>query len=207
MYTQTFLAKLCQEQQNCGDVDLNAYIMTYDNVSRTMFVNRSLAEYTRVESLMKVLPRSLNAKGMERLDIDPMQQATFRYDRLRDFLIAKCATADALALINSEETSTTPGITQYSAPALTVLPWLPIWVSPPSAVRKETPTETKTEEAYVVEPFRGKVDELTGALEAFTFQLTRLDDPSHHLGGQHNARAFAIQADYTSPGPPIGPSG
>ena len=56
MYTQTFLAKLCQEQRNRGDVGLKAFVMTYDNVSRTMFVNGSLAEYTRVESLMKALP-------------------------------------------------------------------------------------------------------------------------------------------------------
>ena len=58
-----------------------------------------------------------------------------------------------------------------------------------------------------MEPFSGKVDELTKALEAFTFQLTRSDDPNNHSGGQRNACAFAIQADYTSPGPPIGPSG
>ena len=181
--------------------------MTYDNVSRTMFVNGSLAEYTRVESLMKALPRSLKAKAVVRLDMDPQQLATFRYDRLRDFLIAKCATADALPLIDSEETSTAQGISQYLAPALVVVPQLPIGVSPTSTAPKETPTKTKTEEANVVEPFSSKVDESTKALEAFAFQLTRLDDPNHHTGGQPNGRAFTIQADYTSPGPPIGPSG
>ena len=113
--------------------------------------------------------------------MDPQQPATFRYDRLRDFVIAKCVTADALTPIDSEETSTAPGISLNSAPALAVVPQLPVWVAPTtSATPKETPTEMKTEEANIVEPFSGKVDELTKALEAFTFQLTRLDDPNHH---------------------------
>ena len=172
MYMQTFLAKLCQEQRNRGDVGLKAFVMTCDNVSRTMFINGSLAEYTRIESLMKALPHSLKAKAVVSLDMDPPQPATFKYDRLRDFLIAKCMTADALALIDSEETSTIPGISQYSAPALAAVPQLPTWVSPTtSAAPKETPTETKIEEANVVEPFSHnlKVDELTSkALEAFT---------------------------------------
>ena len=71
MYTQTFLAKLCQDQRNRGDVGLKAFVMTYDNVSSTRFVNGSLAEYTRAGSLMTVLPRSLKATAVVRLDSDP----------------------------------------------------------------------------------------------------------------------------------------
>ena len=64
-----------------------------------------------------VIPRELRAKTVMKLQLDPSDPLTFKYDKLRKHVLDKCATTDALAFPDSEGACTVPGVTAYSIPA------------------------------------------------------------------------------------------
>jgi len=81
MYTRSYLERLCKEQRERGNVGLKAFILAYDNISRIMIDKGALAEYSQVEMLLGALPRNLRAKAVMKLELDPRDPSTFKYDK------------------------------------------------------------------------------------------------------------------------------
>jgi hypothetical protein len=129
MYTRSYLERLCKDQRERGNVGLKAFILAYDNISRIMIDKGALAEYSQVEMLLGALPRNLRAKAVMKLELDPRDPSTFKYDKLRKHVLDKCVTADALALLDSEGARTAPGVSPYSVPAGVPHPQMPVVIN------------------------------------------------------------------------------
>jgi len=82
MYMRSYLERLCRDQLERGNVGLKAFILAYDNISRIMISKGAFAEYSQVEMLLGALPRDLRAKAVMKLELDPRDPSTFKYDKL-----------------------------------------------------------------------------------------------------------------------------
>jgi len=205
MYTRSYLERLCQDQLECGDVGLKASILTYDNISRIMISKGDLAEYSQVEMLLGALQRDLRTKAVMKLELDPRDPLTFKYDKLRKHVINKCATADALTLLDSDGARAVPGVSSYSIPAGVPLPQMPVLVNLPAIPNEETPAPMlATEEIPIAKAenmIDSKMDNMMKAFEAWTFQLSKANEPKY--GGYQTARVYAIQAYHPPPHTPM----
>ena len=113
MHTQSYLELLYWDHLECGNVILKAFILPYNDISGIMISPGALAEYSLVEMLLRALPKDLRAKGVMKLELDPRDPLTFKYDKLRKHVLHKCATADDLALLDWEEARTALGVPSY----------------------------------------------------------------------------------------------
>jgi hypothetical protein len=67
--------------------------------------------------LLGALPRDLKAKAVMKLELDPRDPSTFKYDKLRNHVLDKCATSNALAHLDSKAARMAPGVSPYSITA------------------------------------------------------------------------------------------
>ena len=89
MYARSCLERLCWDQLERGNVSLKAFILAYDNISRIMISKGALAEYSQVEMLLGALSRDLRAKAVMKLELDPKDPLTFKYDKLQKHVLVK----------------------------------------------------------------------------------------------------------------------
>jgi len=140
MYTRFYLDPLCRDEVECGNVGLKAFILAYDNISRIMINKGALAEYSEVEMLLRALPRELRAKAVMKLELYPRDPSMFKDVKLRKHVLDKCASPNALALLDSEGARTALGDSPYSIPAGVPLPQIPGVANLPAIHNEETPS-------------------------------------------------------------------
>jgi len=217
MYVRSYLGRLCSDQLERGHIRLKTCILAYDNISRIMINKGALAEYSQVEMLLGAFPRELRAKAVMELDLDPRDPWTFKYDKLRKHVLDECGTADTLTLLNSEGARTAPGVSPYSILAGVPLPQMPVGANHPAIPNEETPAPAQAMEEIRIAKAENtidmKIDTMMKAFKAWTFQLSKANEPRHR--GYQTARAYAIQADhppthtpmnFTPPNAPTGPA-
>jgi hypothetical protein len=140
-----------------------------------------------------------------KLELDPRDPSTFKYDKLRKHVLDNCANADALAHLDSEGARTAPGVYHYSIPAGVKLPQMPVVVNLAAIPNEETPAPAQAmEEIPIVKAentINTKSDNMMKAFEAWTFQLSKVNEPRY--GGYQTARAYAIEADHPPPNTPM----
>jgi len=76
----------------------------------------ALAKYSQVEIMLGALPRDLGPKAVIKLGLDPRNPSTFNYERLRNHVLGKCATADAVVLLDLTGACMSPTVSPYSIP-------------------------------------------------------------------------------------------
>ena len=157
--------------------------------------------YSQVEMLLEAHLRDLQAKAVMRLELYPGDHSKLKHRTLRNHVLDKCATANALALLDSQGAGTVPGVSPYSIPAGVPLPQMPVLVNLLALPNKDTAAPAqRTEEIPIseAEDMRDtKMDNMMKAFEAWTFQLSKGNEPRD--GGCQTARAYAIQADHLPP--------
>jgi hypothetical protein len=205
MYMRSYIERLCQGQLEGGHITLKPFILAYDNISRNMITKGALAEYSQVEMLLEALPRDLSVKAVIKLELDLRDHSMFKYDKLRKYVLDKCATADALGLLDSEGASTVPGVSLYSIPGGVPLTQMPVVVNLPAIPTEETPAPTQAMEEIPIpkaeNTINTKMEHMVKAFEAWTFQLRKANEPRY--GGYQTARVYAIQADHPPPHTPM----
>jgi hypothetical protein len=77
LYTRSYMDRLCRDQLELGNVNLKAFILAYDIISRIMISKGPLAEYSHLEMLLGALPRHLRAQTVMKLEVDPRDPCTF----------------------------------------------------------------------------------------------------------------------------------
>ena len=155
-------------------------------------INRgTLAKYSQVEMLLGAILNDMRVKVIMKLELDPRDPSTLKYNKRRMHLLDECATTNALAHLHLEGAYTAPGVSPYSIPAAVPLPQMPVVVNLPAIPNKETPAAAQpTEEiaiANAVNTIDTKMDNMIMALEAWTFQLSKANEPRY--GGYQTARA------------------
>lgn len=66
----------------CGNIGLKAFILAYDNISRAMINNSSMAMNSQVEMMLGTLPIDLGANVVMKLELDHRDRSIFRYNEL-----------------------------------------------------------------------------------------------------------------------------
>jgi len=205
MSMRSYLERLCRDQLECGNVGLIAFILAYDNISRIVISKGALAEYSQGEMLLGALPRDLRVKAVMKLKLDPRDPSTFKHDKLRKHVLDKCATADALALLDSEGACTAPGVSPYSIPARVRLQQMPVAVNLPAIPNEETLAPAQATEEIPIAKAENMIDtnmdNMMKDFEAWTFQLSKANEPRY--GGYQTARAYAIQGEHPPPHTPM----
>jgi hypothetical protein len=175
MYMRTYLERLCKDQLKRGNVGLKAFILAYDNISRAMITKGTLYECMRVETLLAALPKDLKGKAIVKLELDPQEPETFKYDSLHKYILDKCITADALALLDTDTAHMRLGVSAYSIPTGVPLPQMPSVTStsqenePSTAITTAvttTPSTETTATAKQEETIDTKMDNMMKAFEA-----------------------------------------
>jgi len=183
MYTRLYLERLCRNQLQHGIISLKAFIITYDNLSYILINKGAKAEYSQVEMLLGTLPRDLRAQAVMKLGLDPRDPSTFNYDKLPKYVLDKCSTADALALLDSEDARTAPGVAPYAIPAGVPLPQMPVVVNLPAIPNEESQAPAPaTEEIPITKAentINTKMDNMMMAFEAWTFQQRNANEPRY----------------------------
>jgi len=146
MYTRSYLQRLCKDQLEGGNVSLKAFILAYDNISSIMLTKGALAEYSQVEMILAAHPRDLRAKAVMKLQLDPRDPLTFKYDKLSMHDLEKCATTNSLTMLDLDGARTAPVVTPYFIPAGVLLPHMPVVVYCPAIPNKGTPVPVQAME-------------------------------------------------------------
>jgi len=198
MYMRSYFQQLCRDQLECGNVGLQVFILSYDNISCIGIATGALAEYSQVKMLLKALPWDLRAKAEIKLELDPQHPSTFKYYTLRNHVLYKCATANPLALLDLEGARTVPGVSPYSMPAGVPLPQMPVVVNLPAIPNEETPAPVQATEdilsAKAENMIDTKMDNMMKVFEGWTCQLRKANEARY--GCYHPARVYAIRADH-----------
>jgi len=139
--------------------------------------------------LLGALPRELSAKVVMELDLDPGDPSTFKGGKLQKHVLDICATADALALLDSERARTVPGVSHYSIPAGVRLPHMPVVGNLPAIPNEETLAPAQAIEEIPIAKAENtidtKMDKMMKAFEAWTLQLSIANGPRY--GGSQTA--------------------
>ena len=138
IYTRSYLEQLCSDQLEHGNVSLKAFMIAYDNISRIMINKGPMAEYSQVEMFLCALPRDLRAKGVMKLELDPINLAMFKYDELQKYIFHNCASTYALTLLDSEGARTAAGVSPYPILPGVPVPQLPVVVNLPAIPSEAT---------------------------------------------------------------------
>jgi len=67
-----------------------------------MIAQGALAEYLPVEMMLRDHPRHLRANALMKLELDPRNPSTFKYNKLSKHVHNKCVTADDSTLRDLE---------------------------------------------------------------------------------------------------------
>ena len=170
----------------------------------------TLYEFAQVEMLLGVLPKDLKAKAIIKLELDPQEPETFKYDSLHKYILDKYITADALTLLDTDTAHIAPEVSSYSIPTGDPLPQMPSVTStsqenePSTATTTAVITTPNTETTATEkqeETIDTKMDNMMKAFEAWTVQLTKATYPRPQYTRYQMARAHANQAD----NPPMHP--
>jgi hypothetical protein len=91
-----------------------------------------------------------------------------------------------------------PGVSPYLIPAGVSHPQMPVVVNLPAIFNAETLTPAQATEEFPIAKAENtidrKMDNIMKPFEAWTFLLSKVNQPRH--GGYQTARAYAIQADH-----------
>jgi len=201
MYTRSYLERLCRDQLECGNIGLKAFILAYNNISHIMINKGALSEYSQGEMLPRALSRDLRAKAVKKLERDSRDPFMFKYVKLRNHVLDKCAPTNSLALLNSEGACKALGVSPYSIPVGVLLPQMPVVANLPAIPNKETPAPVHIMEEISIAKAENtiytKMDNMMKAFKAWTLQLSKANEPRYR--GYQTARAYAIQADHPPP--------
>jgi len=115
-----------------------------------MITKEALDEYSQEEMLLGALPRDLCAKAVIKLEIYPRDPSMFKYNKLRKHVIGKCAAANTLTLLHSEEADMAPGVSPFSVPAAILLPRVPLAVNHLTIPTEETPVPAQATETIPI---------------------------------------------------------
>jgi soluble lytic murein transglycosylase-like protein len=148
-----------------------------------MISKGAFAEYSEVEMLLGALPRDLRAKAVMKLELVRRDPSMFKYNKLRKHVIGKCATPDALALLDSDGACTVPGVSRYSVPAAVPLLRMAVVVNLAAIPKEETtaPVQATAEipiakAEYTIDT---KMDNMMKPFDASTFQLCKANEPRY----------------------------
>jgi len=144
MYIRSYLARLCREHLESGNISLKDFILDYDNISHSIISKGTLAEYSQVDVLIGALPRYWRAKVVMKFELDPRAPSMFKYNKLQKHVLDKCGTADAVALLDPEGACVALGVTPETIPAGVLLPKMPVGVNLLAFPNKETTGSTKS---------------------------------------------------------------
>jgi hypothetical protein len=163
------------------------------------------AKYSEVEMFRGALTPDLGAKAVMRLERDPTDPLTTKYDQLRNHVRDKRATAEGHAMLDSEGAHPAPGVPPYSIQAVVPLPQMPVVVKLQTISHEETaapvqPTKkiTIAKAETTIDPM---MDNMMKVFQSWTFQLSKVNEP--RCRGYQTARVYAIQADHPPRHTPI----
>jgi len=198
MYTASYLERLCRDQLKRGNIGLKALILAYDNISCILINKGALAENSVVEMLLRALLRYWRPKKVMKLELDPRDPWTFKYDKLQHCVLDKGATADTLTHLHWDGAHKVPGISPYSIPTGVPLPQMVVVLILPPIPNEETLAPAQATKAipiakaeYTIDT---KKDNMTKAFEALTFQLSQANEPRY--GGYQTGRVYTIEVDH-----------
>jgi hypothetical protein len=183
MYRRSYLERLCMDQRDRGNFCLKAFILAYDNMSRIMIDKGALAEYSQVEMLLGAVSRNLRATAVMKLQQDPRDPSTFKYDKLRKHVRDNCATANALARLDWDGARKAPGVSAYPIPAGVPLPQMPVVINFPAITCEETPAPAPAMEEIPIVRADNTIDtkmiNMMTVFEAWTFQMSNANEPGY----------------------------
>jgi hypothetical protein len=108
---------------------------------------------------------------------------TFNNNTFRKDVLNRCATTDALALLDSKGARMVSGVSPYLIAVGDVLPQMPVVGHFPAIANKETPAPAQSMEeipiAKAVNTFDTEMDNMMKAFEAWTFQLRKENEPTY----------------------------
>ena len=117
----------------------------------------------------------------------------------------KCATAEALALLDSEGARLAPGVSLYSIPAGALCRQMLVVANHAAILNEETAAPVQaTEEIAITKAentFNTKMANMMKPSEPWTIQLSNVNEPRY--GGYQTARAYAIEGDNSPPQTPM----
>jgi hypothetical protein len=126
-----------------------------------MIKKGALAKHSQRKMLLRALPRDLGAKAVMKLDLDPRDPSTFKFDKLRHHVLNTCVTADALPGCDWEGARMAPGVSPYSIPAGIPLPQMPVVMILLAICNKETPPPVQAmEEIPIAKVENTKMDNM-----------------------------------------------
>jgi hypothetical protein len=126
-----------------------------------MIKKGALAKHSQRKMLLGALPRDLGAKAVMKLDLDPRDLSTFKFDKLQHHVLDTCATADALPACDWEGARMAPGVSPYSIPAGISLPQMPVVMILLAICNKETPPPVQAmEEIPIAKAENTKMDNM-----------------------------------------------
>jgi len=127
------------------------------------------------------LPRKILAKAAMRLELDPQDPSSFKYNQLRKYILDKCLTADPLAFLDSEVTLMALGVSPYSVPAGVPLPQMPVVIDLPAIPSEKTPAPAQPMEEIAIakanNTINTKRDKMMKAFEDWHCQLSKANEP------------------------------
>jgi hypothetical protein len=170
------LERLFKDQLERENVGLKAFMLAYDNISYIRINKGALAGYTGVEMLLRTLRRDLGAKLVIKLELDPSDPSTFKYEKLQKHVLVEWMTADTLAILNSEAARTAPGVSPYSIPAGVPLPQMPVAVNLAAIPSEETLAPVQATEEIPIAKANSTIDTkmyiTIKTFETWTFQMS-----------------------------------
>jgi hypothetical protein len=101
IYTRRYLDDLWAEF-GCRDhtETLKSFLTTYDHISGVVTGRGIMVEYERTEMLLGALPKRLWRKAITKLGLNLLEPRTFVYGKLKDWIAARIAAAEALRMFD-----------------------------------------------------------------------------------------------------------
>jgi len=196
MCTIMYMARLCKDQWERGNVGLKGCIFAHDNISCILNHKRALAEYSQIEMRRGAPPRYFRANAVMKLELDPRDPSMFKYNKLWMHVLDQCVTTDTLALLNTEGAHTAPGVSTSSVPAGVPHPQMTVVRNLPAIPSKGTLAPAQAIDGIHIAKGNNTIDttmdNVMKAFKAWTFQKSKVNEPEY--GGYHTATAYPIEA-------------
>ena len=123
------------------------------------------------------------AHAAMKLKLDPSEPWMFKHDKLRQHVLAKCWTAHALAVQDSEVAHTAPGVCPYSIPAGVPRPQMPVVVNIRPIPGQETPAPAEVVEELPFTKTENIIDTkmhtMINAFLVWAFQMNTVNEPRY----------------------------
>jgi len=149
VYTRQYLENLCAEFGGRDDTEsLKSFLRTYDHIGGVVTERGMMVEYEMTEMLLRALPMRLWRKAISKLGLNPLEPRTFEYGKLKGWIAARIAAAEALTMFNFLAPAAPP-LTTFPAlaisPASTASPTSiasPAPLAPTASTSSTAPTST-----------------------------------------------------------------